>query len=164
MKLKKTGLSNKVIILFIIFFISILIVQPFFLKDNNNLTIKKISAEDCRVQQNPCTINLDGLELEVSFDKHIYYLKKFNISVVAGKEHNPVINSIHVNFKMKNMNMGVNRFTLSKINVKNNKQSWESEAILPVCVTGRADWISELEVITDKTKYIVSFPFYVTKN
>ena len=57
--------------------------------------------------------------------------------------------------------MGVNRFLLKKTNFRNEKQKWQGKALLPICVTGRADWVSELEVVTQKSKYVFSFPIFV---
>ena len=62
---------------------------------------------------------------------------------------------------MKNMNMGVNRFKLIKPSSKNIKKLWTGKALLPVCITGRADWFAELELISKKKKYMISFPISV---
>ena len=59
------------------------------------------------------------------------------------------------------MNMGVNRFSLRKAEIKNQKQKWQGKALLPVCVTGRADWLAELEVVTNQSKYIIAIPLSV---
>ena len=61
---------------------------------------------------------------------------------------------------MNNMNMGVNRFLLKR----DNKSIWKGKALLPICVTGRADWLSEIEILTTKNKYIISIPILVKKS
>jgi len=96
-------------------------------------------------------------------DKNIYYLKKFNVDIWVESKKNTNIESIHIDFKMKNMNMGVNHFILNKIKSENKKQKWQGKMLLPVCVTRRADWFSELAVITKQKKYILEFPILVKK-
>ena len=113
----------------------------------------------CNAQKKVCKIELDGLNVELSFDNNIYYLKPFNVFVWSETDFN--VKSIQVDFKMKNMNMGVNRFSLRKDEIKNQKQKWQGKALLPVCVTGRADWLAELEVVTNQSKYIIAIPLSV---
>ena len=94
-------------------------------------------------------------------DKDIYYLKRFSVLVENNEPHN--IKSMKISFKMKDMDMGNNQFTLNKVKLINKKKSWKGDALLPICVTGRADWFSELEIITKENKYIIEFPIFVKK-
>ena len=123
----------------------------------------KISIDKCNVQQKKCKLELGRFNVEISMDKNIYYLKKFNVDIWLESKENTIIESIQVNFKMKNMNMGVNHFILNKIKSDNKKQNWQGSALLPVCVTGRADWFSELNIVTNQNKYIMEFPVLVKK-
>ena len=54
--------------------------------------------------------------------------------------------SIHVDFAMKNMEMGLNRYRLIQ-----EKQSgdWQAEVTLPVCIQGRSDWNMLIEIDGD---------------
>jgi len=146
----------------LIFIISIV----FFLKteiptDKKVLTVINVPLINCQVQKQSCKSELDELKLKISFDKDIYYLKPFNFSVRTKKTGNNDIDSIKINFKMKNMDMGINQFSLKKLNTENKEQLWQGTALLPICVTGRADWFSELEIVTKNSKHIVSFPITV---
>ena len=40
-----------------------------------------IPVDNCNAQLEKCRLKLDELNIEVLFDKNIYYLKKFNVSV-----------------------------------------------------------------------------------
>jgi len=137
------------------------------IKADKKLTVIKMSFEECKPQERVCNVELDGLKLKVSFDKDVFYLKPFNISILLDYKSNNKINkkveSVYIDFKMKTMRMGVNRFLLIATDINKNKQSWQGKALLPVCVTGRAGWFSELEVIMDKKKYILTFPLLVKK-
>ena len=130
-------------------------------KDEKMLSIIKVPLLNCKVQKQNCKTEVDALKVEVAFDKDIFYLKPFNFSVRTKIKGNNEIYSIKINFKMKNMDMGINRFSLKNINKENNEQLWQGTALLPICVTGRADWFSELDVVTKNTKYVVSFPITV---
>lgn len=162
MDLKKI-FSNK---LSIIFFFLLIIVAGIILSvkwhhKNNEQTIIKLPFENCYAQNKICTLIIDELKIEISFSKNIYYLKHFDVSVSTESKTDIDVESIHIDFKMKNMNMGVNRFILTKISSENKRQNWKGRALLPVCVTGRADWVSELEIMTKQNKYILTLPLNV---
>ena len=161
---KTVFLNNKIIVLYILFIIVIMISQNFKWTDQRiERSIIEVSAGNCPAQHQICTVKLDEFIIGISFDKNIYYLKKFDVSVWTENKESADIESIHIDFKMNNMNMGVNRFMLTKVNSKNNKQQWQGKALLPICVTGRADWFSELEIMTKQNKYILTFPLQVKR-
>lgn len=132
--------------------------------DNNERPPIKISVNNCNVQQKTCKIELEKFNIEISIDTNIYYLKKFNVDIWLESKENTIIELIQVDFKMKNMNMGANHFILNKIKSENKKQNWQGSALLPVCVTGRADWFSEFKIVTKQNKYIIEFPILVKNN
>lgn len=155
--------KNKMISALIISLIILVIVfQSSNLRNNiKELTIIKMPIENCMPQERICNIKINDIEVSVSFEKEIFYLKPFKVSLFSENKNSNGIDAVYIDFKMRNMDMGVNRFLLSGTDSKNNKQNWQGKALLPICVTGRADWYSELEIIIDKKKYIVSFPFTV---
>lgn len=128
-------------------------------KTDKELTVVKMSSNNCKPQNQVCNVELEGLKLGVLFEKDVFYLKPFNVSVFSDGKSNKHIASVYIDFKMKNMEMGVNRFLLTEVG--NKKQSWQGKALLPICVTRRADWFSELEIVIDKKKYILTFPLIV---
>ena len=155
--------KNKMISALIISLIILVIVfQSSNLRNNiKELTIIKMPIENCMPQERICNIKINDIEVSVSFEKEIFYLKPFKVSLFSENKNSNGIDAVYIDFKMRNMDMGVNRFLLSGTDSKNNKQNWQGKALLPICVTGRADWYSELEIIIDKKKYIVSFPLTV---
>lgn len=152
---------NKKFLFFVVAMFIVVIIFNVVINDNNENVSSIISVKDCNVQQKLCTIELTGFNVEISMDQNIYYLKKFNVDVWG--ESSIDIESVQINFKMKNMNMGNNNFLLNKIIAEDKKQHWKASAILPVCVSGRADWFSELEVIVNSNKYIIKFPIFIQK-
>jgi len=140
----------------------IIVVVLFRVVDKYNVIHKEkeltqVLVENCRVQDKPCIVNIGDLNLRISFAKNIYYLKPFNIAISAVDDSN--INSMQVDFKMKNMDMGVNQFQLKR-DIKK-PGYWHGKALLPICVTGRADWYSELDVTTKKGRYQIILPILV---
>ena len=120
----------------------------------------KIQANNCNIESKECVVELNGSKVNILFDENIYYLKPFYVSVTNQNLKNLKLESIQIDFKMNNMNMGVNRFLLKN---DKNKSIWKGKALLPICVTGRADWISEIELTTKTKKYLISLPVLVKK-
>ncbi|MCK5385899.1 MAG: hypothetical protein KAJ39_01855 [Gammaproteobacteria bacterium] len=154
---------KKILFFIVSVFIVITVLYVIQTGENDDRPLIKISVGNCNVQQKKCKVELEEFNIEISMDKSIYYLKKFNVDVWVESKQATNIESIQVDFKMKNMNMGVNHFILNKIKSENKKQNWQGNALLPVCVTGRADWFSELTVITKQNKYILEFSILVKK-
>ena len=59
--------------------------------------------------------------------------------------------SIHAHFTMQDMEMGYNKYRLLTLS----PGYWQAKVVLPVCVTGRHDWILTLDI--DGTQ--VEIPF-----
>jgi len=155
--------KNKIMVILFFLLITLVIVTQNirWKKTDEELTVVKISFENCKPQNKVCNVELEGLKLGVLFDEDVFYLKPFNVSVSLNNKSNNKIESVYIDFKMKNMDMGVNRFLLIATGNQNKKQTWQGKALLPICVTGRADWVSELEIVIDKKKYILTFPLIV---
>jgi len=153
------ALKNKLLIfvLFITIISTLFVVADKYNVDNAEKELIQVFFENCQVQDNPCVVTVDDLKIYISFEKNIYYLKPFNISISTLNTSD--LTSIYVDFKMKNMDMGVNRFQLKRDPQKSGY--WQGIALLPICVTGRADWYSELEVTTKKGRYQIILPIFV---
>ena len=139
----------------------------------NNLTIEDtkikraiiiVPTEQCTTLSNQCTVNLNGVKLKISFDQNVYYLKPFNVTVEFDNSSDFNVDKISVDFKMKNMNMGINRFSLKNDYSDNKNNKWFGIALLPICVTGRADWNASFEVTTSNNQYLISFPLDIKKS
>ncbi|MFK5914793.1 MAG: hypothetical protein QM484_10485 [Woeseiaceae bacterium] len=156
--------KNKIIISF---FISILVgVLLFFYSEvspNKTPSNKKLikSNSQCEPQKQKCRIKGEDFNLDFMLDENIYYLKPFNVS--AWLNSSIEVMSITTNFKMTNMNMGINRFKLMKEKPEHVLQKYSGKALLPICVTGRADWIVEMIIELEKVKYLYTFPILVKK-
>ena len=162
--------NNKIIISLLLIFLVALFYYLKSLKVDNRekeLPVTNISVEDCVIQKQVCTIETDKFKLNISSDEKIEYLRPFNILISTETKNYSEIDKIQLDFKMIGMNMGVNRFVLKTSDTKKNthvrkgKQIWKGKALLPVCVSGRADWVAEVEVLASQVRYILTFPISV---
>lgn len=67
------------------------------------------------------------------------------------------IRRVVVDFAMQGMDMGVNRYRLEP----GSDGLWSGQVTLPICSTGRLDWVAELKVETPKAVYRGRFPFSI---
>ena len=164
LRLESFGMLNKSTISLV--FVIILVATFIFIQNKNEtVTFKekdvvKIQPKNCNLESKECVVELNEIKVKILFDENIYYLKPFNVSVMNENLNNLKLESIYVDFKMNNMNMGVNRFLLKN---DDDKSIWQGKALLPICVTGRADWLSEIELATKTNKYLISLPISVKK-
>lgn len=63
----------------------------------------------------------------------------------------PTTTQLHARFRMRNMEMGLNRYRL----IAEKGGRWHAEVVLPACVQGRSDW--ELQLEADGITYVVPF-------
>jgi hypothetical protein len=79
-------------------------------------------------------------------------LQGFPIRVlVRGAE----VHSVTVEFSMPSMDMGRNRYRLSR----QASDVWAGNVILPVCSSGRRGWVAKVEVETPRERLTARFPF-----
>jgi len=68
--------------------------------------------------------------------------------------------AVEVRFEMPGMNMGENRYRLRQTPAG----SWEGRAVLPICLSGRSDWVARVELRDrDGHRYEAVFPFRLGK-
>lgn len=54
--------------------------------------------------------------------------------------HAPAAHAVYASFTMRGMDMGFNRYRL----LSGGAGNWQAQVLLPVCVTGRRDWVLTL--------------------
>lgn len=84
-----------------------------------------------------CTVQLDGARVTVRIDGRLQVLKPFQLSVVA-----PGARKVQARFSMADMDMGFNLYTLQP----DAQGVFRARIVLPVCVSGRRDWLMSLEI------------------
>ncbi|VAW80720.1 hypothetical protein MNBD_GAMMA15-129 [hydrothermal vent metagenome] len=108
----------------------------------------------CDVRQG-CTGQSDGVSVAVRMTPHRTALKPFRIELSSDAN----IEAVGLSLKMRGMEMGQNRYRL----LRSDTGAWQSEVTLPVCTSGRSDWIAILDLHTSNRLYRLSVPFTLDK-
>ena len=131
---------------------------------NDNFANVNIKNAKCNIKENTCLVENELFKLKLNMDKNIRYLTPFNVTASSIVKAKHPIARIQLDFKMKGMDMGVNRILLKPGKQENNIQQWHGNGLLPICVSGRADWVAELELYINQTRYRLQFPVTVLKS
>ncbi len=113
-------------------------------------------APGCQVQQG-CRVAEGGMTVEVRFGETPRALQPFPVSLqVIGGEP---VETLSVSFYMQGMDMGMNRYHL----LGDAGSGWKAAVTLPICVSGRSDWVAEFELLTKQRRLRFRVPFVLHK-
>lgn len=112
-------------------------------------------AAGCNLNRETCSVKLaDGRSIDVSITPHpIPVVKPLLVSVAI---HGFSAQKVEIDFAGATMNMGYNRQALKA----EAGDRFSGEAMLPVCVTGRMEWLATLLVETGNQRISVPFLFF----
>jgi hypothetical protein len=108
-------------------------------------------AEPCSVVGEGCIAERGAMKLRFRIVSEIQPMQPFEIELEVPDE----VDAAGVDFTMVDMDMGLNRYRL----VRGEDGLWRGNAMLPVCTTGRRDWLATLEIADDGTVYVAEFFF-----
>ena len=111
-------------------------------------------ASDCDPKRRPCLAGDASQGLTLFLPESARLMQPFPIQVQV---HGMSASSVTVDFQMRGMEMGVNRVRLAPTD----GESWRGSATLPVCVTGRADWLALVEAESDAGPKQATFEFSI---
>lgn len=142
--------------------------SAYYIISNNDLKQKprqslNLLDSDCNPAKSVCVAAEQGYSLTLHFPEQVHYLTPFRMQVTAKGFGNTVIGSVNVEYTMVGMDMGLNRFTLSSVIDEKGNVAYEGEGILPVCVSGRVDWLANVQIMTAEKIYEAVFKLVVTK-
>ena len=95
---------------------------------------------------------LNGHSIEFKFLQPPSSLESFDVIV---KTQGLSVESVSLDFYMKNMDMGVNKYSL----MPKGQNVWMTQAMLPICSLARNDWVVELQVVQDKQIWSAEYGF-----
>ncbi len=84
-----------------------------------------------------CALQLDGRTVTVRVEGKLQVLKPFQLTVNA-----PGARKVQAQFTMASMDMGFNLYSLRP----DAQGGFRARIVLPVCVSGRRDWVMSLEI------------------
>jgi hypothetical protein len=113
-------------------------------------------SADCQPEQG-CTAMAEGLTVQVRFDTPARALKPFPISLKIDSDN--TVEAVLASFSMRDMDMGLNRYRLGR----DANGDWHGTVTLPICVSGRSDWIAAFEMTAAQRRYRLQIPFVLRK-
>ncbi len=123
-------------------------------------TVEVLSAAaDCRVTEARCEASGSSALVSLMFDGPVTPMSIFGVDVgVAGLAPERV-DSVRLAFEMAGMDMGQNRYLLKPVTLPAGMSHWQTQAMLPVCTTGRRDWLAIVTVVVGGEEYVAEFAF-----
>lgn len=110
----------------------------------------------CNPSLERCTVKDPQLTVALRLKGEVQPLEAFAVEVNLTGLLAQRAEAVAVRFVMAGMNMGLNRFRLHQ----QTDGSWQGQAVLPWCTTGRQDWLALIEVETTAMGY--EAPFAIT--
>lgn len=105
-----------------------------------------VQVYQCADLMQGCTVSVEGKPLEIRFSATPNALHPFALTIKRNG-----LKAVSASFAMVGMEMGENHYQLMPVQ----ENVWEAKVILPVCVTGRRDWILTLSL--DKVQIRIPF-------
>jgi hypothetical protein len=105
----------------------------------------------CAVIGEGCMAGDDEMAIGLRIAEPVQPLQPFAVEVEAG-----AVESVFVEFSMRDMDMGMNRYRLEPDAADGR---WRAQVMLPVCSMGRRDWVARVETRTPQAAYAAEFEF-----
>lgn len=114
-------------------------------------------AAGCDSAQQACVASGKDLEFEVRLGPPVRPMEAFEIRLHGLRDTLAAEAQISVEFQMRGMDMGLNRYRLERAA----DGDWRGRATLPVCTTGRSDWLARVDVVQHGRRWMAEMPFEV---
>lgn len=122
----------------------------------SDLPVKIMSAEPCDLTQQSCQAKFDEHILNLVLMDKPSALMPFRVRLESDSEQ---IDNVVLDFRMSGMNMGINRYRL-----KYEDGFWQNKLVLPVCTSGRNDWLVTVELEQKGILWTAEFNFVNSAN
>lgn len=124
------------------------------LQQRDETSFQLMDVVPCQPLGAGCEAVFSGSVLQFRISSPVVAMRPFVTSVATQAD----IREMYIQFRMRDMDMGIQRYKL----VNNGNGLWQSEAVLPVCGTGRSDWVVTLAVRDQETWWHAEFDFAVS--
>ncbi len=124
--------------------------------DARTLEVHELTVAPCDPTQRACHAIGDDLSLDLHLQGRVSALKSFPV-LVRLRSRTTDATAVTIAFTMPGMDMGVNRYRLQR----QADGRWIGNVLLPVCATGRKDWLADVEVMAGTRGYHARFRFTV---
>jgi len=113
-------------------------------------------TEPCDIQRG-CRLVGKSITATVIFATDVRGLQPFPVKVLL--DTTDEVESMTVAFSMQGMDMGWNRYSLSG----DAMSAWNASVTLPVCSSGRMDWVADFDLLAAGRDYRFQVPFVLDK-
>jgi hypothetical protein len=137
----------------------LLLRDGYFTRDQNRQVYQQfrlIVDASCDITQTGCNSSADGIRLRLELKDSPGALQAFPAHVHIDGLQNPAQLDVRVIFSMQGMDMGDLR---QKLVFNQQSGEWSGQVILPICTSGRSDWLARVEVIDGKKIYAAEYAF-----
>lgn len=145
--------------LILLMVISLVLVVSWFigskLQQQDEVLFQAMTVSPCQPVDRKCNAMFSDAVLQFELSSPVV-MTPFIAKIITHAD----VSEIYLQFRMKNMDMGVQRYRL----VNDGNGLWRSEVVLPVCSLGRSDWIATLEVKYQDTWWRGEFDFEAVGN
>lgn len=117
------------------------------------------AAADCDSARQACAARGEDLEFELRLGPSVRPMEAFDVRLRGLRGALDADAQISVEFQMRGMDMGLNRYRLEPAA----DGAWQGRAMLPVCTTGRSDWIARVEIAQRGRRWTAELPFSVAQ-
>lgn len=114
---------------------------------------------DCDVARNRCLAKDASIAVYLRLGSLAATLEPFPVEVTVQTADGAAPSRVEIEFLMSGMDMGINRYRLDA----GEDGQWLGRAILPVCTTGRRDWLAVVNVVMGERTWQAGFPFTVRR-
>lgn len=125
------------------------------MRQHSSEQLASLGIADCDVARRACLVEDRSIALGLRLGPPVEALEPFAMDAVIELADSVRPVSVEISFSMAGMDMGSNRYRLQPAG----KGHWTGTAVLPICVSGRVDWLATLSVRTDTNHWQASFPF-----
>lgn len=119
----------------------------------------RLSDAACDSARRACVAEGDDFAIEWLLGPPVRALESFALELRVVRGSVPMDAQITVDFHMRAMDMGQTRYRLQRAA----DGVWHGRAMLPVCVSGRSDWVAAVSIQADGRRWTAELPFTVTR-
>lgn len=111
--------------------------------------------QSCDIASAGCVAANEHLSVKVKFDSGFGALKPFRLRLQLDQITPVKIDGIELVFSMQGMQMGLNKYRL----IRETDRLWTATVTLPICTSGRSDWLADFELKSSDQKWTARIPF-----
>ena len=116
--------------------------------------------EPCDILNQPCIISGDDVSLEITFSEKLQALVPFQVNLHMSSGSPGKIQDVTAAFSMEGMQMGISRYRF----LSTTPGDWIAKVTLPIFVTGRTDWMIDVEIETASARYLFEVSFVLERH